>query len=367
MCIYIYIIWAHIYIHTFLFKTKQRAFWCWNRNLSVQGFLLPSSGEPESLPAITDKRKMGDQIWRDSFHFTYVSFYVPSYPKHWMYIVCMVYLHTFANLPLNYPKCRYVFPSHSWVSSYVFCSHMFQPSRRVPKWSRGIYFIQLPFVKENLCKNMMNWLMDVNGWTNPFGKYARQIRSWNLLRYFWNHLSNWKGTTSPLWKRFAIFCFPLHPFETAGKKNAWHDTHPHVFFRTGSEKTVRPKKLFPNPSIRMEVSISTSSDFFPHRVWESCVSWPFTMRKFSTHGSTRQFRRFLKNHMGCWIETRRKSMVDFNKPIPQLVFDRRRLSGCHPPYESGQIIILHQPRFPWNRGISLTKPPFGVKTRVRSL
>ena len=228
--VYIYIIWAHIYIHTFLFKTKQRAFWCWNRNLSVQGFLLPSSGEPESLPAITDKRKMGDQIWRDSFHFTYVSFYVPSYPKHWMYIVCMVYLHTFANLPLNYPKCRYVFPSHSWVSSYMFCSHMFQPSRRVPKWSRGIYFIQLPFVKENLCKNMMNWLMDVNGWTNPFGKYARQIRSWNLLRYFWNHLSNWKGTTSPLWKSFAIFCFPLHPFETAGKKNAWHDTHPHVFF-----------------------------------------------------------------------------------------------------------------------------------------
>ncbi len=26
---------------------------------------------------------------------------------------------------------------------------------------------------------------------------------------------------------------------------------------------------------------------------------------------------------------------------------------------SGQIIIFHQPRFPWNKGISLTKPPFG--------
>ncbi len=27
-----------------------------------------------------------------------------------------------------------------------------------------------------------------------------------------------------------------------------------------------------------------------------------------------------------------------------------------------QIIIFHQPRFPWNKGISLTKPPFGVKS-----
>ena len=31
-------------------------------------------------------------------------------------------------------------------------------------------------------------------------------------------------------------------------------------------------------------------------------------------------------------------------------------------HESGQIIIFHQPRFPWNKGISLTKPPpFGVR------
>ena len=28
--------------------------------------------------------------------------------------------------------------------------------------------------------------------------------------------------------------------------------------------------------------------------------------------------------------------------------------------ESGQIMIFHQPRFPWNKGISLAKPPFGV-------
>ena len=31
-------------------------------------------------------------------------------------------------------------------------------------------------------------------------------------------------------------------------------------------------------------------------------------------------------------------------------------------YISGQLIIFHQPRFPWNKGISLTKPPFGVRS-----
>ena len=29
---------------------------------------------------------------------------------------------------------------------------------------------------------------------------------------------------------------------------------------------------------------------------------------------------------------------------------------------SGQFIIFHQPGFPWNKGISLTKPPFGVRS-----
>ena len=29
---------------------------------------------------------------------------------------------------------------------------------------------------------------------------------------------------------------------------------------------------------------------------------------------------------------------------------------------SGQRIIFHQPRFPWNKGIGLMKPPFGVRS-----
>ena len=36
--------------------------------------------------------------------------------------------------------------------------------------------------------------------------------------------------------------------------------------------------------------------------------------------------------------------------------------AASPCMVSGQIIILHQPRFPWNKGISLTKPPFGVRS-----
>ncbi len=31
-------------------------------------------------------------------------------------------------------------------------------------------------------------------------------------------------------------------------------------------------------------------------------------------------------------------------------------------YISGQIIIFHQPRFPWNKGISLIQLPFGVRS-----
>ena len=31
-------------------------------------------------------------------------------------------------------------------------------------------------------------------------------------------------------------------------------------------------------------------------------------------------------------------------------------------HTSGQIIIFHQPRFPWNKGISLTEPPFRVRS-----
>ena len=36
-------------------------------------------------------------------------------------------------------------------------------------------------------------------------------------------------------------------------------------------------------------------------------------------------------------------------------------------HRSGQIIIFHQPRFPWNKGISLPQLPFGGPGRVTSL
>ena len=39
---------------------------------------------------------------------------------------------------------------------------------------------------------------------------------------------------------------------------------------------------------------------------------------------------------------------------------RWNTDGMFADHTSGQIIIFHQARFPWNTGISLTKPPFGV-------
>ena len=43
--------------------------------------------------------------------------------------------------------------------------------------------------------------------------------------------------------------------------------------------------------------------------------------------------------------------------------------GVHHPYDIvwPNGIIFHQPGFPCNKGISISKPPFGAKTRVRSL
>ena len=46
------------------------------------------------------------------------------------------------------------------------------------------------------------------------------------------------------------------------------------------------------------------------------------------------------------------------KNRPKLPQNETRKSTNH----SGQIIIFHQPRFPWNKEISLNKPPFGVRS-----
>ena len=41
---------------------------------------------------------------------------------------------------------------------------------------------------------------------------------------------------------------------------------------------------------------------------------------------------------------------------------RASCGDSHAKQWSGQIIIFHQPRFSWNKGNSLTKPPFGVRS-----
>ena len=44
-----------------------------------------------------------------------------------------------------------------------------------------------------------------------------------------------------------------------------------------------------------------------------------------------------------------------NQHLKSLTLERSK-------HVSVQIIIFNQPRFPWNKGISLTKPPFGVRS-----
>ena len=57
-----------------------------------------------------------------------------------------------------------------------------------------------------------------------------------------------------------------------------------------------------------------------------------------------------------------KNQVMYHKNLSKLY----RFLVAHGSRYPGQIIIFHQPRCLWNKGKFLTKPPFGVKTRVRS-
>ena len=83
--------------------------------------------------------------------------------------------------------------------------------------------------------------------------------------------------------------------------------------------------------------------------------------------STRVF--CLKNHMwkiagkvSCQHQTFFWGAVFCYHINSRILSGKKGLQHLHPNFISGQIIIFHQPRFPWNKGISLTKPPFGVRS-----
>ena len=76
--------------------------------------------------------------------------------------------------------------------------------------------------------------------------------------------------------------------------------------------------------------------------------------------------RFLKTGQNLWVHEWIFPMKDKGKDFPHITI----LDGCQrikwkklfSLSRSGQIIIFHQPRFPWNKGNSLTKPQFGVRS-----
>ena len=57
-------------------------------------------------------------------------------------------------------------------------------------------------------------------------------------------------------------------------------------------------------------------------------------------------------------KTASKPWVSLGTPPPK----RNKVSKFPERCQSGQIIIFHQPRFPWNKGIFLPQLPFGVRS-----
>ena len=57
-----------------------------------------------------------------------------------------------------------------------------------------------------------------------------------------------------------------------------------------------------------------------------------------------------------------KTRVDWDSGSTTMEYSPIKVGMKYDLYISGQITIFHQPRFPWNKGNSLTKPPFGMRS-----
>ena len=90
-----------------------------------------------------------------------------------------------------------------------------------------------------------------------------------------------------------------------------------------------------------------SSDFFGFRLHVRRKK--NTFQPHSRHQLRRVFSVHQKDPQMIWTQT----TTPHESPI-----------GIQSPciIGSGQIIIFHQPSFPWNKKVSLTKPPFGVRS-----
>ena len=101
--------------------------------------------------------------------------------------------------------------------------------------------------------------------------------------------------------------------------------------------------------------------FLYQETFEPVVSGAIFIRSFKKNVWTKNTRTWnfrelldLYEYRGHDTNTNQKNNAMFWKQITH---------NCHTCcIVSGQIIIFHQPRFPWNKGISLTKPPFGVRS-----
>lgn len=114
------------HIHPYIpFQSNQRVFWCWNRNLSVPGF--PTAIKWWAWIFTTNHGQKEDgRSNMERFFPLYICIILCTIISQTLNVY-MVYLHTFANLPLNYPKCTVgtFFPATvEWRLIYVLQPHV---------------------------------------------------------------------------------------------------------------------------------------------------------------------------------------------------------------------------------------------------
>ena len=157
---------------------------------------------------------------------------------------------------------------------------------------------------------MMNWLMDVDGFSPTHLKKYAQVKldreTCNLI-FLKNHLSNWKG-------------FPLHPFRNRPeKKRGTRHVYTWILF-FGPDREFRKPQETLSKSFDQDGGLHFHLEFFFPR-WVT----PFTMRKEYDSWFNQKILAIFD--INTW-DVELKSVVNHGRfqqpPIPQLVFDRRR-------------------------------------------
>ena len=181
-----------------------------------------------------------------------------------------------------------------------------------------------------------------------FQSYLVRIGVWTPLHTSWG--SAFRGCKHLL-RRYDYKKSPPPPFSTCLKRKSPKNPND-VFFRIYINPPFNPVMYIVNEPYQRWMSIVNGIRDVLTIPWQAVGS--LNLR----NNRTWQF---------CWWPFRMVSSRD-----PQRMIGDKKVTTAESPgnqfwekssmNHSGQIIIFHQPRFPWNKEISLTKPPFGVRS-----